>query len=87
MTRDKLAAVTAVLHCVRGAAALAIEAAHLDGPEYPARLRRVIDADRFPASAAALGAGVFGNSDYDHLAEFGSGLHQLLDGVAARIVG
>jgi AcrR family transcriptional regulator len=83
--RDKLAAVMAVLHFVRGAAALAIEAAHVDGPEYPAVLRRVIDADRFPALSAALDAGAFDDSDDDHLAEFRSGLAQLLDGVSAKI--
>ena len=38
--RDKLAAVMAVLHYVRGAAALDIEAADVEGPEYPALLRR-----------------------------------------------
>src|SRR5689334_7464548 len=56
--RDKLAAVMAVLHYVRGAAALSIEAA-VEGPDYPALLRRLLDGDRFPALAAALRAGVF----------------------------
>ena len=83
--RDKLAAVMAVLHFVRGAAALAIEAGQVDGPDYPALLRRVIDADRFPALSAALEAGVFDDADDDHLAEFRSGLAQLLDGIATRI--
>jgi AcrR family transcriptional regulator len=83
--RDKLAAVVAVLHFVRGAAALAIEAADVEGPDYPALLRRVIDVDRFPALAAALEDGVFDDADDDHLAELRSGLAQLLDGVAARI--
>ena len=84
--RDKLAAVMAVLHFVRGAAALDIEA----GPRRPARttpalLRRFVDADRFPALAAAVEAGVFDDADDDHLAEFRSGLGQLLDGIAAKI--
>lgn len=85
--RDKLAAVMAVLHFVRGAAALAIEAAHVEGPEYPALLRRVIDGDRFPALAAALDAGAFDDADDDHLAAFRSGLAQLLDGIGGRIAG
>ena len=55
--RGKLAAVMAVLHDVRGAAALDIEAADVDGPDYPALLRRLLDGDRFPALAAAVAAG------------------------------
>ncbi len=83
--RDKLAAVMAVLHFVRGAAALDMEAGQVDGPNYPALLRRLMEADRFPALAAALEAGAFDDADGDHLAEFRSGLAQLLDGIAARI--
>ena len=83
--RDKLAAVMAVLHFVRGAAALNIEAAQVEGPDYPVLLRRFVDAERFPALAAALEAGVFDAADDDHLADFHSGLRQLLDGVAAKI--
>jgi AcrR family transcriptional regulator len=82
--RDKLAAVMAVLHYVRGAAALDIEAA-VEGPDYPALLRRLLDGDRFPALAAAVAAGVFDDADNDHLTEFRSGLDQLLDGVAAKM--
>ncbi|MGZ5380119.1 MAG: TetR/AcrR family transcriptional regulator C-terminal domain-containing protein, partial [Mycobacterium sp.] len=82
--RDKLAAVMAVLHYVRGAAALNLEAAQVDGSDYPDLLRRVIDDRRFPALATALEAGAFNNADADHLADFHSGLHLLLDGVAAR---
>jgi AcrR family transcriptional regulator len=82
--RDKLAAVMAVLHYVRGAAALHIEAGNVDGPDYPEVLRRFVDAERFPALAAALQAGAFDNADVDHLTDFHSGLRQLLDGVAAR---
>ncbi|MGZ8778187.1 MAG: TetR/AcrR family transcriptional regulator, partial [Mycobacterium sp.] len=40
--RDKLAAVMAVLHYVRGAAALNLEAAQVQGPDYPVLLRRFI---------------------------------------------
>jgi AcrR family transcriptional regulator len=83
--RDKLAALMAVLHYVRGAAALAIEAGRVDGPDYPRLLRRVLDADRFPALAAALASGAFDDGDDDHLADFRSGLRQLLDGIAAKI--
>lgn len=83
--RDKLAAVMAVLHYVRGAAALDIEAGHGEAPDYPALLRRLLDADRFPALAAALDAGVFDDADDDHLAEFRSGLNQLLDGIATKV--
>ena len=84
--RNKLAAVMAVLHFVRGAAALDIEAAGLvEGPEYPALLRRLLDAERFPALAAALEDGVFDRADEDPLAEFHAGLRQLLDGIGARV--
>jgi AcrR family transcriptional regulator len=83
--RDKLAAVMAVLHFVRGAAALAIEAGRVGGPGYPRLLRRVVDAERLPALAAAVEAGAFDDDDGDHLAEFRSGLSQLLDGIAAKI--
>jgi AcrR family transcriptional regulator len=82
--RDKLAAVMAVLHYVRGAAALAIEAA-VEGPDYPVLLRRLLDGDRFPALTAAVAAGVFDDADGDHLTEFRSGLGQLLDGIATKV--
>jgi AcrR family transcriptional regulator len=82
--REKLAAVMALLHYVRGAAALDIEAA-VEGPDYPALLRRVLDRDRFPALAAAVAAGVFDDAADDHLAEFRSGLVQLLDGIATKV--
>ena len=83
--RGKLTAVMAVLHYVRGAAALDIEAADVDGPDYPALLRRLLDRDRFPALAAAIAAGVFDDADDDHLAEFRAGLSQLLDGIAVKV--
>jgi AcrR family transcriptional regulator len=82
--RDKLAAVMAILHYVRGAAALDIEAG-VEGPDYPALLRRLLDGDRFPALAAAVAAGVFDDVADDHLAEFRSGLAQLLDGIATKV--
>jgi AcrR family transcriptional regulator len=82
--RDKLAAVMAVLHYVRGAAALDIEAA-AEGPNYAGLLRRLVDGERFPALAAAVAAGVFDDSDDDHVAEFRAGLDQLLDGIAAKV--
>jgi AcrR family transcriptional regulator len=83
--RDKLAAVMAILHFVRGAAALDIEASGVDSPDYAALLRRVLDPSRFPALAAALDDGVFDEIDGDPLADFQSGLRQLLDGVAAKM--
>jgi AcrR family transcriptional regulator len=83
--RDKLAAVMAILHYVRGAAALDIEAGHVDMPGYPALLRRLLDAERFPALAAAVAAGVFDQGDDDPQAAFRSGLGQLLDGIAAKV--
>jgi AcrR family transcriptional regulator len=83
--RDALSAVMAVLYYVRGAAALAADGA-ATGPDidYPAVLRRVVDAERLPALAAAVGAGVFDGADGDATA-FRSGLTHLLDGVAAKI--
>ncbi|MCX2932641.1 TetR/AcrR family transcriptional regulator [Mycobacterium sp. CVI_P3] len=84
--RDKLAAVLAVLHFARGAAALAIEApTDGDGPDYPGLLRSVIDANRFPALASALAAGAFDDGDDSHLGEFRSGLDQLLDGISLKV--
>ena len=72
--RDKLAAVMAVLHFVRGAAALtsrpATSRARLprscsDGSWTPTGSRRL---------AAAVEAGVFDDADNDHLADFDPGL-------------
>ena len=83
--REKLAAVTAVLHYVRGAAALDIEAGTVDWPEYPTLLRRLVDDERFPALAAALADGAFDRSDDEPRAAFLAGLRQLLDGIAAAI--
>jgi AcrR family transcriptional regulator len=83
--RDKLAAVMAVLHFVRGAAALAIDAGHVDSGRYPTLLRRLLDVDRFPALASALEAGVFDDARGDHLDEFRAGLEQLLAGIDTRI--
>jgi AcrR family transcriptional regulator len=82
--RDKLAAVLAILHFTRGAAALAIEAPTA-GPDYPRLLRSVVDADRFPALASALDAGAFDDGDDSHVGEFRSGLDQLLDGIALKV--
>ncbi|BBZ62323.1 TetR/AcrR family transcriptional regulator [Mycolicibacterium monacense] len=84
--RDKLAAVMAVLHFVRGAAALGGDRADTaDHPvSYPAVLRRVVDAERLPALAAAVDAGVFDDADGED-SGFRAGLAQLLDGIAARI--
>lgn len=83
--RDKLAAVTALMHLVRGAAALHIDAGRLDWPEYPVLLRRLIDADRFPALTAALDAGAFDPVDADPLTDLHSAVDYLLDGIAAKL--
>jgi AcrR family transcriptional regulator len=83
--RDKLAAVMAVLHYARGAAALDIEAVQANLSNYPALLRRLLTADRFPALAAAVAAGVFDQEDDNPQAEFRSGLRQLLDGIATKV--
>jgi AcrR family transcriptional regulator len=83
--RDKLTAVTAVLHFVRGAAALDIEAGQLDYGPYPELLRRLITRERFPALAATLDAGVFDRADSNPQSEFHSGLGLLLDGIAAKL--
>ncbi|MFV8242485.1 TetR/AcrR family transcriptional regulator [Mycolicibacterium peregrinum] len=82
--REKLTAVIAVLVFTRGSAALAIEARDVDDREYPALLRQLVRSDRFPALAAAIEAGAFDQADEDPLAEFRSGLGQLLDGIAAK---
>ena len=82
--RDKLAGVLAVLHFVRGAAALAIEAP-AGGPDYPGLLRSVVDRNRFPALASALEAGAFDDGDDSHIDAFRSGLNQLLDGLSLKL--
>lgn len=82
---DKLSAVMAILHFVRGAAALDIAAAHHPGEtDYPAVLRELVTPARFPALNATLRAGVF-DADEDRRSTFRSGLDGFLDGVAARI--
>ncbi|GAT07782.1 TetR/AcrR family transcriptional regulator [Mycolicibacterium novocastrense] len=83
--RGKLAAVMAVLHFVRGAAAVDIEADRFGWSDYPALLRRLLDPERFPALATALREGVFDRTDNDPYTDFRSGLSQLLDGIATRI--
>ena len=72
--REKLAAVMAVLHFVRGAAALSVEIGTVDPDHYPGLLNRLIDPARFPALAAALDADVFSGASDDPLTEFRSGL-------------
>lgn len=81
--RDKLSAIIAVLHFIRGAAALAIGASAVEGRHYPALLRRLIDPARLPALAAAVDAGAF--EEDGHLVQFHSGLDQLLDGIAVKV--
>jgi AcrR family transcriptional regulator len=79
--RDKLAAVTSVLFFVRGTAALDLEAGSLDASQYPQLLRRLVNAARFPALAAALADGVFDDADDDPRAGLDAGLRRLLDGI------
>jgi len=83
--RDKLAAVMAVLHFVRGAAALSVEIGTVDHNHYPSLLRRLVDPEHFPSLTAALDAGVFSERSDDPLSEFRAGLAQLLDGIDTRI--
>jgi AcrR family transcriptional regulator len=84
--RDKLSAVISLLHYVRGAAALDIEASaaggHIDRSHYADLLRRLLDPGRFPAIAAALDAGAFdADADDDPRADFLPGVQRVLDGI------
>jgi AcrR family transcriptional regulator len=83
--RDKLGAVMAVLHFVRGAAALSVEVGTVDHDRYPSLLDRLVDPARFPSLRAALDAGVFSSAADDPLTEFRAGLGRLLDGIDTRI--
>jgi AcrR family transcriptional regulator len=83
--REKFSAVIAVLHFVRGAAALAIDAQQNESTHYPALLRQVVTPAQFPALAAALQGGVFDEYSESPLADLEAGLAQLLDGIVARI--
>jgi AcrR family transcriptional regulator len=83
--RDKLAAVMSVLHFVRGAAALDLEAGSLDASRYAELLRRLVDPARFPALAAALAEGVFDDADDDPRSGLDSGVRRLLDGIGVEI--
>lgn len=82
--REKVTAVIAVLIFTRGSAALAVENRGADDGEYPALLRRLVTPARFPALAAAIDAGALDRPDDGRLAEFHSGLDQLLEGIAAK---
>ena len=85
--RDKLAAVMRCCTSFPWAAALNIEAGQMKGPDYPVPAPTIRGRRTIPALAAALEAGVFDAADDDHLADFHSGLRQLLDGVTAKITG
>ena len=85
--RDKFGAVMAVLHFVRGAAALAIEAGAMPDASYSGLLKRLVDDERFPALSVALEAGVFDDASSDPRSEFRTGLEQLLDGVEVKVAG
>lgn len=77
--RGKLAAVMAVLHYVRGAAALDIAADESD-TAFPHLLRQVVDPTRFAALAAALDAGAF-DGDTDRVSDFRTGLAAVVAGI------
>lgn len=80
----KVAAVMAVLHYTRGAAALDIDATRSKQAPFTAQLHELVESERFPALSAAVRAGAF-DGDGDRMADFHSGLRQLLDGVRTRI--
>ena len=87
--RDKLSAIMSLLYYVAGAARLDVElsgaAGLVDFHRYPELLRRLLDADRYPAVAAALEAGAFdASSDDDPLEDFRAGVRRVLDGIAAQ---
>ncbi|MGV0808277.1 TetR/AcrR family transcriptional regulator [Mycolicibacterium setense] len=82
--REKLTAVIAVLIFTRGSAALAVENRGADDSEYPALLRRLVTSSRFPALAAAIDAGAFDQPEDGPVADFHSGLDQLLEGIATK---
>jgi AcrR family transcriptional regulator len=84
--RDKLSAVISLLHYVRGAAALDIEASAAGGVITPSHysdlLTRLLDPERFPAIAAALRAGAFdADADDDPRGDFLPGVRRVLDGI------
>ncbi|BCI51843.1 hypothetical protein NIIDNTM18_11210 [Mycolicibacterium litorale] len=84
--REKLASVMAVLHYVRGAAALDVAAGEAD-PGFADLLRRFVDAERLPAVAAALSAGAFDGAtggDRERVTDFRTGLALVVAGIAAR---
>jgi hypothetical protein len=83
--RDKLGAVMAVLHYVRGAAALPSRQAPCRIWRTPVCSRSWSTPPRFPALSLALRAGVFDDASGDPLAEFRTGLEQLIDGVEVKV--
>ncbi|AKS33104.1 TetR/AcrR family transcriptional regulator [Mycolicibacterium goodii] len=89
-SREQVAAVMSVLHYVRGAAAIEVEAPEAEqitARDYALLLRRLVTAEAFPALAAVVEAGAFDRDDarFDDDATFLAGLHQLLDGIGTRI--
>jgi AcrR family transcriptional regulator len=85
--RDKLSVIVLVMHYVRGAAQLAANAPADDpAPQYGELLARLVDAERFPALAELVDAGVFeGQPDEEPDEDFRSGLDRILDGVETLI--
>lgn len=80
--RDKVSAVISLLHYVRGAAALAIEAGEFDRARYLKILGQVVDPERLPAIAEAVDGGAFdATADEDPLTDFVDGVNRVLDGI------
>jgi AcrR family transcriptional regulator len=82
--RDKLSAVISLLHYVRGAAALDIDSGTslVEPSHYPEVLNRLLDAQRFPAIAAALAAGAFDPiKGQDSRTDFRAGVQRVLEGI------
>ena len=77
-----------LLHYVRGAAALDIDsgAGLVEPSRYPDMLNRLLDAQRYPAIAAALAAGAFQPiSGQDSRVDFHNGVKRVLDGIETGI--
>ncbi|WP_214411155.1 TetR/AcrR family transcriptional regulator [Sphaerisporangium fuscum] len=86
--REKMQVIMLVLHYVRGETQLTTAAAAAgEGPgEYGPLLARLVTAERFPALAEAITAGVFSeHPEEDPATDTRFGLDRILDGVEALI--
>jgi AcrR family transcriptional regulator len=94
---DKFSVILLVMHYVRGEAQISANLArHLDSagtvpyPQYGELLARLVDAERFPALAEAVEAGVFGgphDEELDRGDDFRFGLERILDGLDPLVRG